>query len=82
VKAWYSTGTLAAGLAMQLCSLCFSAHMPRIVHVKSGGLPVVDYAVKADDCIPFRREIVRLRLYSTPGQIACSMIEKVPRCSL
>ena len=54
---------------MLLCSLCFSAHIPRIVHVKSGGLPVVDYAVKADDCIPFRREIGRLRLYAWPDSL-------------
>jgi hypothetical protein len=35
----------------------------------SGSLPVVDYAVKADDCIPFRREIVRLRLYAWPDSL-------------
>lgn len=69
MKAWYSTGILAAGLAMLLCSLRFSAHIPRIVHIESGGLPIVDYAVKADDCIPFRREIVCLRLYAWPDSL-------------
>jgi hypothetical protein len=35
----------------------------------SGSLPVVDYAVKADDCITYRREIVRLRLHVWPDSL-------------